>query len=128
MVPDARLVSSDLRSSPSGAVSVKVRCPLDESRCAGTVTLRTVGAVAASNARVGRTRATVLTLARHAFAVDGGRVTTVVLHLSSAARNLLARARVMNVRATVFAEDDAGNVHTQQTIVTLHAPAANRRS
>jgi hypothetical protein len=48
-------------------------------------------------------------------------VKTVTLHLSSAARRLLARERVLRARATIVAHDPAGAIHTAQVIITLRA-------
>jgi hypothetical protein len=117
-VPDAKLSSTSFSVSPSGIVSVNVACPLDESSCAGTVALRTLKAVIANK----KPKAAILTLATGSFTVAGGHTTTVKLHLSAKARELLARSAVLRVLATIVAHDPAGATHTTQTVVTLHAP------
>lgn len=121
-VPDAKLTSTSLTVSPSGTISVKVTCPAGESRCTGTITLRTLKAVSAS-ATAHQAKKRILTLAVGSFTVAGGQVTTVKLHLSAKARKLLARAHVLRARATIVAHDPPGTTHTTQTIVTLRHPS-----
>jgi len=87
--PDAELASTSVTTDTSGAVAIAVSCPTSESSCAGTVTLRTLGAV---GARKKRGKAAVLMLAAGLFTVAGGRVETVMLHLSAKGRALLARS------------------------------------
>jgi hypothetical protein len=117
----ARLASTALQVSATGAVSVKVSCPAGGSRCAGTVTLRTLGGVSARAARASKKKASEVTLATGSFTVASGKVVTVKLHLSAKARMLLARLRTLRARATLVAHDLAGLTHTTQTIVTLRA-------
>jgi PKD repeat protein len=123
-VPDAQLASTALVASLSGVVSVKVSCPIGESSCSGTVTLRTLNAVSASVAGAAKKKGSILTLATGSFTVAGGKVTLVELHLSAKARTLLARLHVLRARATVVAHDPAGASHTTQVIVTLRAAEA----
>ena len=116
-VPDAQLASTSLRVSPLGAVTVKISCPAGESRCTGSATLRTLGAVTAGVAEAaGRA---VLILTKGPFTAAGGRVSAVTLHLSAKARALLAHLHVLRARATIVAHDLAGATHTGQAIVTL---------
>jgi len=117
--PDAELASTTLTTNPAGAVSLAVSCPAGESSCAGTVTLRTLGAV---SARKKKGKATVLTLASGSFTVAGGATQPVTLRLSGQARALLARLHVLRVIATIVAHDATGATHTTQATVTLHAP------
>jgi hypothetical protein len=91
------------------------------------VSLRTLNAIRASAARPAKKKAAVLTLATGSFGVAGGRLTTVVLHLSTRARALVARAHSLKVRATIIAHDPAGAKHTEQTVATLRAPATKHR-
>ena len=129
-VPDAELASTALAVSSSGAVEVKLTCPAAELSCAGTVTLRTLGPVialaAGSSSPHGRKPA-VLRLAAGSFALAGGRVKTVTLHLSAWARRLLTRSPVLRARATIVARDSAGRTHTAQTLVLLRAAKVRRR-
>jgi PKD repeat protein len=118
-VPDALLASTTLEVSKSGAVTVKVSCPAAESNCSGTVTLRTLSAVPATNAAAAKRRASILTLASGSFSVAGGKVQTITLHLSSRARTLLKRSKTLRAKATIVAHDLAGATHTDQIIVVL---------
>jgi 3'-phosphoadenosine 5'-phosphosulfate sulfotransferase (PAPS reductase)/FAD synthetase len=106
-------------------VKVKISCPAAESRCAGTVSLRTLRAVTARTAAANSKRA-VLTLASGSFSVAGGKVTTVILHLSAKARSLLARSHSLRVRVTIVAHDPAGAKHTEETVATMRALTAKR--
>ena len=122
-VPDAKLASTALAASASGAVRITVSCPAAESSCAGKVTLRTLEAVS-TGAR--RSRKSVLVLASGSFTVAGGRVKIITLHLSAKGRTLLSRSRLLRVRATIVAHDPAGATHTTQTVTTLRAPKSKR--
>jgi hypothetical protein len=126
-VPDAKLASTALTASSSGAVTIKVSCPAAETSCVGTVTLRTIGAVSASAGRAAK-KGTVLTLATASFSVAGGKVKTVTLHLSSVARKLLEHKHQLDARATITAHDQAGAKHTTQITVTLRAPKTGHTS
>jgi PKD repeat protein len=119
-VPDAQLASTTLQVSSSGIVNVRVSCPARETTCSGTVTLRTLSAVSASESKVAK-RPAILTLAAGSFAVPGGETKSVTLRLSLQARKLLARSHTLHARATVQAHDTAGATHTAQEIVLLRA-------
>jgi hypothetical protein len=130
-LPAAELVSTSLTASSAGTVIVRVSCPAEVSSCAGTVTLRTLSAVStgATVSRPQKARAAILTLAVGSFKVAGGRATTVKLHLSSRARALLARTRVLRARATLLSRDPTGARDTTQMTVTIRAeksPATRR--
>jgi hypothetical protein len=120
-VPDAQLAITSLTTSPTGAVSIVVSCPAGESSCAGTVTLRMLGAV---SARKKKGKVILLTLASGSFTVAGGETKPVTLHLSEQARTLLARLHVLRVMATIIAHDATGSTHTTQATVTLRAAKA----
>jgi hypothetical protein len=117
--PDAELASTTLTTNTTGAVSLAVSCPAGESSCAGTVTLRTLGAV---SARKKKGKATVLTLASGSFTVAGGATQPITLRLSGQARALLSRLHVLRVIATIVAHDATGATHTTRATVTLRAP------
>ncbi len=122
VLPAAKVASASLTVSFSGAVVIKVSCPSGVTTCTGTVTLRTLKAViarVATRAEQAKAKAAILTLASGSFAVSGGQVKAITLHLSAAARKLLARSHVLAARATVLAHDPAGSSHTTQTNVTL---------
>jgi hypothetical protein len=119
--PEAKLVATTLSASPSGALTLKVTCPSGESSCTGTITLRTLTAVSAS---AHKKKKAILTLASGSFSVVGGQVKAVSLHLSSAARALLAHLHVLRARATLVAHDASGASHTTTVTVTLRAAKA----
>ncbi len=124
--PDATLAATALSVSSAGAVALKVSCPAGESSCVGTVTLRTLNAVAAAHGGKRKHRA-ILMLASGSFAVAGGQVQTVTLHLSAKARALLAKAHTLRVGATLVAHDSSGATHTTQTTVTLRMAVKGKR-
>jgi hypothetical protein len=123
--PDARIASTSLQVSASGLLRIKISCPAGEHRCTGRVSLRTLTAVAASLTGKPKPKPAILTLATGTFTVAGGKLVTVVLHLSAKVRTLLARVRRLHVRVTVVARDPEGATHTQRTIATLRAPKVN---
>ena len=125
-IPDAKLSGGSLMANPYGIVAVRVTCPAAESRCTGTIALRTLTAVLAGTNGHKRSKAAILTLAAGAFNVPGGGVTTVKLHLSAKARAVLKRTRVLRVRAIVVAHDAAGATHTSQTTLTLRVARTKR--
>jgi PKD repeat protein len=136
VIPDARLEGTTLTVSAVGTVDLDVTCPAGESSCAGTITLRTIGAVSAgasshSSGAKKQRKTSVLTLAGGTFKVAGGREVSVRLHLSAPARTLLARAKTLHAMATIVAHSPTGASHTTQTLVTLHSskpPGHTRRS
>jgi hypothetical protein len=118
--PDAVTASASLEANASGAVRITIRCPVGVSSCAGTVTLRTLGAVrGAANAKPAR-----LTLATGSFAVPGGGAKTFTLHLSAKARALLARSHELHVRATILAHNPTGGTHTGEKALVLRSANA----
>ena len=118
--PNATIASASLQASASGEVTVKVSCLAGVSSCAGTVTLRTLDAVVAA----AKAKPAILTLATGAFTVAGGQVKTIVLHLSSKARGLLARSHTLHVRVTIAAHNATGATHTGSVVGTLRGAKA----
>jgi hypothetical protein len=114
------LARASFAVSSVGALVVPVRCPGVEQRCTGTITLRTLGAVTVGIAGHQATRR-VLTLASSSFAIGGGRVLAVKLRLTSRARALLARLRVLHARATIVARNGIGAADATQRTVTIRA-------
>jgi PKD repeat protein len=112
--PEAKLASSGLSVTPAGGFAVKVTCPAGETSCSGTITLRTLSAVSA-----GKKKKAVLTLASGSFTVAGGATKSLTLHLSSAAKKLLARSHVLRAKATIVAHDSTGASRTTAVTVTL---------
>ncbi len=125
-LPVVEVMGGSLAVGPTGALALKVSCAAGETSCAGTVTLRTLGAVSASAGRSAKKKgkAAILTLATGAFTVAGGQVKVLTLHLSAKARALLAHSHVLHVRATIVAHDPAGATHTTQATLTLRASKA----
>ena len=120
-VPDAELVSTSLHASTAGALSVEVSCPTAVSSCAGTVTLHTLGVVAAAARHHGskKPKAAPLTLATGSFTVAGGHVVTIALHLSAKGLALLKHSHTLHAGATILAHDPAGATHTSHMMVAI---------
>lgn len=131
VVPAAGLASTSLAASRAGIVQLVVTCPAGETSCAGTVTLRTLGAVSTgvrasrSHAKKQKTKAAVVTLAAGKFTVVGGRQKTLTLRLSAAARSLLAHSHRLRARATIVSHDPAGATHTTELTVAVNALGAH---
>jgi hypothetical protein len=125
--PDVRLGSTELHVRSGGYVRVRIGCPARESRCTGTITLRTLTAIrATTDLSPNATKARILTLASRSFSLAGGRAITVVLHLTPRARVLLSRVHVLRAQAAIVAHDTAGNTHTTRTVVTIRKANATR--
>jgi len=120
--PDVTLADKPLRANPSGAVTIKISCPAGDANCAGTLTLRTQRAVTSTVAGKPKAKPVVITFGTAAFTIAGGKVETVVLHLSAKARALLGRLHSLGVRVTIVAHNPAGASHTAQSITVLLAP------
>jgi outer membrane protein assembly factor BamB len=113
-VADATLASTSLTAGRSGTVHVRIRCPVGQGRCIGSVTLRTLRAVTVGN-QSGK-KATILTLAGGSFDVAAGREITVKLRLSAKARELLGRARVLRASATIVTRGDGGSMQRRMLV------------
>ena len=113
----ASVASSRIKVSKSGALSLIVDCS-GQSSCTGTVTLRTLTAVSSGHSK----HKAILTLASASFSAAGGQNHTIAMHLSAAARQLLARTHALKAKATIVARDAAGTPHTTPATVTLLAP------
>jgi PKD repeat protein len=128
-VPAAGLAGRSLLVGPSGTVRLIVTCPAGESRCEGTVILRTLGPVSVrasrSHARRGKSKSSIVMLAGGSFTVGGGHQRSLVLHLTAPARALLARTRQVHARATLMAHDGAGAAHTTELTVLMHASSGH---
>jgi flagellar biosynthesis GTPase FlhF len=121
--PAAKIASTSLSVSASGAVTIKVSCPTGTT-CTGTVTLKTLTAVSARLASAAKKKKSILTLATGSFSITGGQTKSITLHLSSAARTLLSRSHVLQARATVVAHDPSGGSNTAVQTVTLRLAKA----
>jgi PKD repeat protein len=110
------LAGTALSVSKVGAFVLKVNCG-GQSSCTGSAVLRTVSAVSAG---AGKHKA-ILTLASGSFAIAGGQVKALTLHLTSQARALLGRLHVLRAKVSIVAHDATGASHTTTLIVTLRA-------
>jgi PKD repeat protein len=122
--PDVTLAGKPLRANASGAVRIEISCPTGDAKCQGVLTLRTQKAVT-STVGIHKAKPAVLTFGTASFTVAGGKVTTVVLHLSLRARALLEHLHALGVRVTITAHNPAGASHTGQTVTMLLAPKAS---
>jgi hypothetical protein len=117
----ASFSSSTLSVSTSGVTLVKIGCPSGGS-CAGTLTLQTASAVAAS----GKGKKKVLTLAGQSFSLPGGSK-TITLHLNSRARALLSRSHgVLKAKLMILSRGASGQSNTTTHTVTLHLLAKKK--
>jgi hypothetical protein len=115
--PSATIAGTSITVTTSGSLTIKVSCP-PNATCTGTVTLKTLAAVAA-RAHAAKTKKAILTLAQGSFTVTGGSTKSVTLHLSSKARKLLARVKTVRAKATVAARNNAGATATSSSVLTL---------
>lgn len=117
---NVRLVGSTiLTASASGTIGLKLSCPTGVTRCAGSVTIRTLTLTVAPGSK--SHKPAILTLASGPFTINGGKATTLKLRLTSAARALLARKHLLRERATILAHATTASSHTTQAIVTILA-------
>lgn len=123
--PDVALARKPLRANASGAVTIKISCPVGDAKCVGTLTLRTQKAVTFAAAGRPKTKPVVLTLGSAVFTIAGGKVVTVVLHLSAKVRALLGRLHALGVRVMLVAHNPGGASHSGQAITTLLASKAS---
>ncbi len=115
VAPAATLRGGALHASRAGWFVLKIACPAGASGCAGSVTVRTLGAVATPGSH-----ASVLKLAAGSFRAAAGQVVSVRLRLSARARSLLARRGSVRVRVTFVSHDSAGATVSTHASATLH--------
>ncbi|HTB71303.1 MAG TPA: PKD domain-containing protein [Solirubrobacteraceae bacterium] len=111
-----RLASTALSVAKNGAFALKVDCG-GQSSCTGNAVLRTVSAVSSGAGK----HKSILTLASGSFAIAGGQVKSLTLHLTGGARSLLGRLHVLRAKVSIVARDIAGTSHTTTMLVTLKA-------
>jgi hypothetical protein len=125
--PNAVIAGVSISVKSSGALTLKITCPAGETRCIGTVTIRTLTAVSASSkGHESKAKRAILTLASGSFSVAGGGAQTLTLHLTGAARALLGHAHTLRAKAMISAHDLAGAKHTDEQIVTLRLVPAKK--
>jgi len=110
--------SSSITVAKNGTFALKLSCPTGVTQCAGTVTLKTLTAVAAS-AHASKSKKSILTLASVSFTIAGGQVKSLTLHLSSKAKQLLAKSHTIRAKVTILARNPQGAAHTTALTVTL---------
>ena len=125
-IPAAALAgASSVTAAESGVFPIKLSCPSWVSSCIGSITVKTASAVRTGSALL--SKATVLTLAKGAFSIPGGRTVTIRLRLSQAARRVLKRMHTLRARATIVAHDAEGATHSSVSAITIHAARPHRR-
>jgi hypothetical protein len=115
------VAASTAMVAPAGGFTIKLTCPNGATQCAGTVTLKTLTAVAAANGSTAKAKKAILTLATASFTIAGGNVKVVSLHLTSKAKKLLAKLHTVRARVTIVARNAKGVTHTTSAILTLKA-------
>jgi PKD repeat protein len=123
VAPEVRLAGSSFAASAAGVLRLVISCPVGVTSCAGTVTLRTLGAIAnrGSLSHSKKHTAAILTLASGNFTVVGGRQKTLALRLTKTGRLLLVYARQLRASATIVAHNPEGLTHTAKLTVVLRA-------
>ncbi len=118
-IPVVTVAGSAMSVAANGAFSLKLSCPGDETTCSGTVTLKTLTAVAARSAHEAKKKKAILTLAAGSFSIAAGKLKVISLHLTAKAKKLLAKMHTVRARVTVAARDTQGGTHTTTAVVTL---------
>ncbi len=106
-----RVLSSSL-TVKKGVLVLKLACTSASGSCTGSVTLKALGRVAKR----------VPTLAAAPFTIAAGKALAVELHLSAAARRLLAKHHPLRVQLRL-----AGAIQASTSTVTLRLAAGGRR-
>lgn len=119
--PTVKVAGTSLSVATGGAFSLKLSCIAGATSCAGTVTVKTLSAVAAKSARAAKAKKAILTLATGTFSIAGGGLKTLSLHLNSKAKKLLAKVHTVRARVTIVSHDSKGHTQTTTAIVTLKA-------
>ena len=120
VVPDVELVRRALGASRAGAVAVAVKCPAQESRCFGRVTLSVrVVVPPTAGPRATPRRVVVLVLGSGSFSLAGGGRTTVAIRLSVRGQALLAHLHTLHAQAAIVAHDPRGAGHRALRNVTI---------
>lgn len=119
--PLAAISGTSLKVAANGSFTIKVTCPQGVTACVGTVTVKTLTAVAARRGAF-TAKKSILALASGSFDVSGGQVKSVTLHLSSKGKALLKRLHnTLRARATISAHNPDGESHVGQAVLTLRA-------
>lgn len=102
-----------------GNVVVTVTCPATKVTCAGTVVLKTAGAIAASTGKASKAKKKVLTLGQASFSLGGGQRETLTIKISSAGKSLLKKSKRLKALVIVSAHDSYGDPGGKTLALTL---------
>ena len=112
---------SSISVNSGGALTLKLSCP-SGATCSGTVSLQTAKAV---GARKGKHKS-ILTVATTSFSLSGGQTKSITLHLSAAARTLLAKSHSLAARLTLVANGPHGHQSQGPRNLTLRLAASTK--
>jgi hypothetical protein len=128
--PIVSISGSALKVASNGAFSLKLSCPGEEASCSGSVTIKTLTAVAAGSAHAAKAKkkkARVLTLAKGSFTIAGGKLEALSLHLTATARRLLGKRHTLRARVTIAARNPQGGTRSTTAVVTLKAATKKKK-
>lgn len=94
-----------LKLTAKRVVKLKVTCPAGETRCDGSVQLRTAAKVKPASG----SRRRVLTLGSKSFAIGGGQTQSLTIKVGRSSSTALRKLRRLRVKALATATDAAGN-------------------
>ena len=118
------LLGARFAVSRSGRLVVKLACASWTSVCKGTITVRTLAAVAARRAHAHKS---IMLLAGGRFNIPGGHVKALALRMGPRARRFLLRARLLRARVTIAMRDGSGALVLVRASATLRLVAPHRR-
>jgi PKD repeat protein/ABC-type phosphate transport system substrate-binding protein len=120
-------VTATIASTHGNQVAVTVSCPAGASTCAGAVTVKTAGAIAASVAKAKKSKKTKkvapFTVGSQTFSISGGQSKTLQVTINAKAAALLRQKGTLSLIATITVS--GGNTLTEH--VTLHAKKAIKK-
>jgi PKD repeat protein len=119
-------VSPKAVESSSGNTVITVSCPSIKVSCAGTVEVKTAGAVIASASKSAKAKKKVLVLGQASFSLTGGQRETLTIKLSPAGAMLLKKDRSLKVDVVVAAHDSYGDPLTETLTLTLKEPSTKK--
>lgn len=105
--PVMRPLATTLKMTPSGRVSVRLRCPATEQTCRANIRLTGVKPLAGKR------------LGGRTVTVPGGRTMGVTVQLTKAARKTVRTRGAIRARAIVTATDQSGNRAVTRTTVRI---------
>jgi hypothetical protein len=124
------LLTHRVTVSSKGIALISESCPaFTKDTCAGTLTLKTAGPVAASAAkkRHHKVKRRIVTLGRGRFSIAAGKTVKVRVRLSKVALAILRSNGSLRARITVVSHDAAGVAKTTSAKLTLRAPKPRKK-